>query len=92
MSLMKWRSNNRDFNKFIEGKHENIEESSEDTSYASRMLNPDEKSENKALGIPWNTKQEFVISFQIQKSTENVVTKRELLKRIALIFDPVGIL
>ena len=56
------------------------------------MLNPDEKSENKALGIPWNTRHEFFISFQIQKSTENVVTKRELLKRIALIFDPVGIL
>ena len=92
MCLMKWRSNNRDVNKFTEGKHENIEESSEDTSYASLMLNPDEKSENKALGIPWNTKHEFVISFQIQKSTENVVTKRELLKRIASIFDPVGIL
>ena len=61
---MKWRSNNRDVNKFIEEKHENIEESSEDTSYASLMLNPD----------------------------ENVVTKRELLKGIALIFDPVGIL
>ena len=92
MCLMKWRSNNRDVNKFTEGKHENIEESSEDTNYASLMLNPDEKSENKALGIPWNTKHEFVISFQIQKSTENVVTKRELLKRIASIFDPVGIL
>ena len=52
MCLMKWRSNNRDVNKFTEGKHENIEESSEDTSYASLMLNPDEKSENKALGIP----------------------------------------
>ena len=43
MCLMKWRSNNRDVNKFTEGKHENIEESSEDTSYASLMLNPDEK-------------------------------------------------
>ena len=45
------------------------------------------------MGIPWNTKHdEFVISFRIQKSTKDVVTKRELLKRIAPIFDPVGIL
>ena len=93
MNLRKWRSNNRDVNEFIEGKHENIEESSEDTSYASLMLNPNEESENKVLGMPWNTKHdEFVISFRIQKSTEDVVTKRELLKRIAPIFDPVGIL
>ena len=64
MNLRKWRSNNRDVNEFIKGKHENIEESSEDTSYASLMLNPDEVSENKVLGIPWNTKHdEFVISF-----------------------------
>ena len=44
----------------------------------------------KYHGIPKHD--EFVISFQIQKSTENVVTKRELLKRIASVFDPVGIL
>ena len=81
MNLRNWRSNNRDVNEFIEGKHESNEESSEDTSYASLMLNPDEESENKVLGIPWNTKHdEFVISFQIQKSTEDVITKRELLK------------
>ena len=93
MNLRKWRSNNRDVNEFIERKHESIEESREDTSFVSLMLNPDEESENKVLEIPWNTKHdEFVISFQIQKSTENVVTKRELLKRIASVFDPVGIL
>ena len=92
--LRKWRSNNRDVNEFIEGKYENIEKLSEDTNYASLMLNPDEENENKVLGIPWNTKHdEFVISFRIQKSTEDVViTKRELLKKIASIFDPVGIL
>ena len=45
------------------------------------------------MEIPWNTKHdEFVTSFRIQKSTDDVVTKRELLKSIALIFDPVGIL
>ena len=92
--LRKWRSNNRDVNEFIEGKYENIEKLSEDANYASLMLNPDEENENKVLGIPWNTKHdEFVISFRIQKSTEDVViTKRELLKKIASIFDPVGIL
>ena len=48
------------------------------------MLNPDKESENKVLGIPWNTKNdEFVISFRIQKSTEVVETKIDLLKRIA---------
>ena len=66
MNLRIWRSNNRDVNEFIEGKHVNIEESSQDTSYA--------------------------ISFRIPKSTEDVVTKKKLLKRIASIFDPVGIL
>ena len=72
-NLRKWRSNNRDVNEFIKGKHENIEESSEDTSYASLMLNPDEESKNKVLGIPWNTKHDkFVISFWIPKSTEDV--------------------
>ena len=66
MNSRKWRSNNRDVNEFIEGKHKNIEESSEDTSFASLMLNPDEESENKVLGIPWNTKHDdFVISFRI---------------------------
>ena len=66
MNSRKWWSNNRDVNEFIEGKHENIEESSEDTSYAWLMLNPDEESENKVLGIPWNTKHDdFVISFRI---------------------------
>ena len=93
MNLRKWRNNNRDFNEFIEEKHKNIEKSSEDTSYASLMLNPDEESENKVLGIPWNTKHdEFVISFRIQKPAEDVVTKTELLKRIASIFDPIEIL
>ena len=93
MNLRKWRNNNRDFNEFIEEKHKNIEKSSEDTSYASLMLNPDEESENKVLGIPWNTKHdEFVISFRIQKSAEDVVTKTELLKRIASMFDPIEIL
>ena len=93
MNLRKWRNNNRDFNEFIEEKHKNIEKLSEDTSYASLMLNPDEESENKVLGIPWNTKHdEFVISFRIQKSAEDVVTKTELLKRIASIFDPIEIL
>ena len=93
MNLRKWRNNNRDFNEFIEEKHKNIEKSSEDTSHASLMLNPDEESENKVLGIPWNTKHdEFVISFRIQKSAEDVVTKTELLKRIASIFDPIEIL
>ena len=34
MNLRKWRSNNREVNEFIEGKHESIEESSDDTNYA----------------------------------------------------------
>ena len=45
MNLRRWRSNKRDVNEFIERKHENIEELSVDTSYASLMLNPDEESE-----------------------------------------------
>ena len=93
MNFRKWRSNKREVNEFIEGKHETIEKLSEDTSYASLMLSPNEESENKVLEIPWDTKHdEFVISFQIQKSNEDVLTKRELLTRIASIFDPVRIL
>ena len=57
------------------------------------MLNPNEESENKFLGIPLDTKHdEFVISFRIQNSNEDVATKRELLKKIVSVFDPVGIL
>ena len=52
MNLRKWRSNNRDVTEFIEGKHESIEESREDASYSSLMLNPNEESENKVMGIP----------------------------------------
>ena len=64
MNLRKWRSNNRDVKEFIKGKHESIEELSEDTSYASLMLNPDERRENKVLEIPLNTKHdEFIIRF-----------------------------
>ena len=91
--MRNWRSNKGNVNEFIEEKHEGIEESSEDTSYASLMLNPDEENENNVLGILWNTKHdEFFISFRIQKSTGDFVTKGELLKRIASIFDPVEIL
>ena len=52
MNFMKWRSNNRDADEFIEGKHENIEKSREDTRYALLMLNPVEESENQVLGMP----------------------------------------
>ena len=52
MNLRKWRRNKREVNYFIEGKHESIEELSEDTSYASLMLNSNEESKNKVLGIP----------------------------------------
>ena len=38
MNLRKLWSNKRDINEFIERKHKNIEGSSEDTSYASRMF------------------------------------------------------
>ena len=93
MNLRKRRSNNSEVNEFMEGKHESIEVWSGDTSYASLMLNANEESEHKVLGIPWDTKHdEFVISFRIQKYTEDIVTKRELLRRIASIFDPAGIL
>ena len=45
------------------------------------------------MGIPWGTKHDgFVVSFRIQKSTEDVVTETELLNRIASIYCPVGIL
>ena len=48
---------------------------------AMLMFNPSEESENKVLRIPWDTKHdEFVISFRIQKSNQDVVTKRELLR------------
>ena len=56
MSLRKWRSNNREVNEVIEGKHESTDMLSDDTSYASLMLNPNEESENKILGKPWDTK------------------------------------
>ena len=57
------------------------------------MLNPDEESEIKVFGIQRDTKHDkFVISFRIQKSTDDVVTKTELLQSIASIFDPVEIL
>ena len=52
MSLRKWRSNNREVNEFIEGKHESTETLSDDTNHASLMLNPNEESENKILGKP----------------------------------------
>ena len=52
MNFMKWRSNNRDVDEFIEGKHENIEKSREDTRYALLMLNPVEESENQVLRMP----------------------------------------
>ena len=81
MNLRKWRRNKREVNYFIEGKHESTEELSEDTSYTSFMLNSNEESKNKVLGIPWDTKHdEFVISFRIQNSNEDVATKRKLLK------------
>ena len=62
MSLRKWRSNNREVNEFIEGKHESTEKLRDDTSYASLMLNLNEENENKILGKPWDTKyDEFVL-------------------------------
>lgn len=80
MSLKKWRNNNRKIytyiHEYIQGKHEISEESSEDAIHASLKLNPDEENENKVLGIPWTTKNEFLISFTIQTLTKNFITNR----------------
>ena len=93
INLRKWRSNNRGVNEFIEGKHKSIEELSEDRIYTWLMLDPNEEGENNVLAKPRNTKyDEFVISFWIQKSNKDVVTKSGLLKTIASIFHPVEIL
>ena len=56
INLRKWRCNNREVNESIEGKHESIEELSEDRIYTWLMLDPNQESENNVLAKSRNTK------------------------------------
>ena len=57
------------------------------------MLNPNEESENKVLGIHGiPNMMSLLLAFEFKNLLKMLRTKRELLNRVASIFDPVGIL
>ena len=50
---MKWKSNCKQLNKYVESHlNDNL---SKEFIYASLMLSPGERSEDKVLGVPWDT-------------------------------------
>lgn len=53
---------------------------------------PPEES-NKIFGIPWDVQRdELVIAIKLQKCNSERITKRQLLKHIASIYDPLGLI
>ena len=86
MNLRKWRSNNQEGNKFIQEKiGEDVNNScDEDESHASIMLGA-ESGKQKVLGITWCTEDDaFEVEYNICND-EKVITKRDLLSKIATI-------
>ena len=58
------------------------------------MLNPVDPAPQKVLGIPWNINKDSLV-MRIDEVIANAtltVTKRVLLKVVASIFDPLGVL
>ena len=98
MNIRKWKTSNRILSERIEAdeisqNHSKIENEISDL-YSSEPFNPDENAPTKVLGVPWNTDTDglhFSLD-SLKKLTSGRITKRLLLRAVASVFDPLGIL
>lgn len=90
MNLLKWKNNSKQVNKYVET-YLNVNLSH--LTYASLMLNPGEGSEDQILGVTQDTDSDkLIISLRLSEEDERIASKRELLKRIASIYNSLRIL
>ena len=70
----------------------------EDESFAkstTRQLSNTEQADSKVLGVPWNSDTDmlsFKLSYLSEITEDKPITKRTILKTIASIFDPLGLI
>lgn len=90
MNLLKWKNNSKQVNKYVET-YLNVNLSH--LTYASLMLNLGEGSEDQILGVTQDTDSDkLIISLRLSEEDERIASKRELLKRIASIYNSLRIL
>ena len=105
-NLRKWRSNSLEVMKEIKkdedlslanemNKKTHIEEDESFAKLTTHQLSNMEQADSKVLGVPWNSETDM-LSFKpshLSEITEDKpITKRTILKTIASIFDPLGLI
>ena len=95
--LRKWLSNDKILLKRIEMKEgiDSVEGESDQISYAKSTLGATSKSgEHKVLGLAWDNDRDVIkSSFDVvQRAVEWVATRRNVLRLLAGIFDPLGLI
>eukprot|EP00795_Rhopilema_esculentum_P016014 gene16014-7350_t len=105
-NLRKWRSNSSEVMNAIRQQESsdavNCENTrmhrEDDESFAKSTtgkLTTEEASDAKVLGVPWNSETDvlsFKLSHLAELTKENKVTKRAILRTIASLFDPLGLI
>ena len=107
MNMQKWNSNDKDLLRMIEDKEQALipsppvvqsenEIEEEDESFAKSLFNPScAEDEAKVLGLIWKNKSDllkFDFSEQLANLGSEPLTKRVVLKTMASLFDPLGLL
>ena len=101
-NLRKWNSNSRELTELIK-KEDQVDKdipkvSEEDETYARKNLGDKivmETTERKVLGLIWNHFEDhfmFEFNFLIQFARELPLSKRSVLKVVAKLYDPLGLL
>ena len=105
-NLRKWRSNSPEVMKEIKkdedlssanemNKKTHIEEDESFAKSTTRQLSNTEQADSKVLGVPWNSETDmlsFKLSHLSEITEDKPITKRTILKTIASIFDPLGLI
>ena len=98
MNIRKWRTNDPVLNERFK-KAESDPDGKDQDSYSTENLNPKEIAPVKVLGIPWDVADDMMIfslkpleEYTYKNRCSRKITKRTLLRALASIFDPLGIL
>ena len=95
MNMRKWRSNSQAVMEAV-AEDEGCNEESSESNVAKMILNPEESSPVKVLGIPWDTVLDM-LTFSLKGAIsrgqqEGEMTKSRLLGASASLFDLIGLL
>ena len=97
MNLRKWKTNDEELKEKIITEEQELNENFEirnSDSHASETLNPKVKTDTKVLGVPWDVDDDS-LKFNLhmlEGIEEKKITKRMLLRAVASVFDPMGVL